>query len=133
MSKTKAIKYFIITVPFIFSLSVWISSQNWLPALIYTTLSIITYVFYKFDKKRAINDGQRVKESTLHLLELFGGWPGGLLAQMKINHKCTKKVYQVAFWIIVTLHIAGWIEAEFFDWSHFKSHVGQEKVIKNID
>ena len=130
MSKIKIIKYFIATLPFIFALSVWISSQNWLPALIYTLLSLMTYLFYKFDKKRAINDGQRIKESTLHLLELFGGWPGGLIAQIRINHKSKKKVYQVAFWLIVTLHIAGWIESEFFGWSHFHSHVGQEQVEK---
>ena len=130
MSKIKVFKYFIITVPFIFALSVWISSQNWLPALIYSLLSVITYFFYKFDKNRAIKGGQRVRESTLHLLELFGGWPGGLLAQMRINHKSKKKVYQVAFWLIVTLHIAGWIESSFFNWKHFQSNVGQEQVSK---
>jgi uncharacterized membrane protein YsdA (DUF1294 family) len=128
MSKTNLLKYFTIITPFIFSIWVWIESRNWLPFAIYSSLSIITYLFYLFDKRRAIKDGVRVRESTLHLLELFGGWPGGLFAQMKLKHKCAKKVYQLSFWLIVTLHLAGWIESSFFHWNHFKSSTATEQV-----
>ena len=37
----------------------------------------------------------------MHLLEILGGWPGALLAQRRLRHKCCKGSYQVMFWLIV--------------------------------
>ena len=39
-------------------------------------LSLVAFVFYGFDKRRAQKDGRRVPEKTLQLLTLLGGWPG---------------------------------------------------------
>ena len=46
----------------------------------------------------------------LHLLELLGGWPGGLIAQQVLRHKTRKLSYQVIFWCIVALHGLAWAE-----------------------
>jgi uncharacterized membrane protein YsdA (DUF1294 family) len=67
-------------------------------------ISILTWLAYYHDKKRAISGGWRVPESTLHLLELLGGWPAALLAQSCLRHKSSKKSFKFAFWIIVLLH-----------------------------
>jgi uncharacterized membrane protein YsdA (DUF1294 family) len=58
---------------------------------------------YAHDKHRAMSSGWRVPESSLHFAELLGGWPGALLAQRRLRHKCSKTSYQIVFWIIVTL------------------------------
>ena len=48
--------------------------------------------------------GWRVPESSLHLGELFGGWPGAFLAQHKLRHKCPEPGYQFVFRAIVLLY-----------------------------
>jgi uncharacterized membrane protein YsdA (DUF1294 family) len=40
---------------------------------------------------------------------LLGGWPGALVAQHALRHKRQKRGYLVAFWLIVTAHVAAWI------------------------
>ena len=67
-------------------------------------MPLVTYFLYGFDKHRAETNGQRVPETTLHLVELFGGWPGAFLAQRKFRHKIAKSSYQIGFWLIVLIH-----------------------------
>ncbi len=69
-------------------------------------MSIVTFVVYGFDKRRAGNGGRRVPERTLHCLALLGGWPGALLAQRQLRHKTKKSSFLIIFWIVVLLHIA---------------------------
>ncbi len=76
--------------------------------LVYAVMSLITAVAYARDKGAARRGDSRTPEATLHLLELLGGWPGGLLMQRLIHHKNAKAGYQVVFWLIVALHLAGW-------------------------
>src|SRR6185295_11607918 len=42
---------------------------------LYATMSLITLTAYAIDKRRAIRGQRRIKEKTLHLIELAGGWP----------------------------------------------------------
>ena len=64
-------------------------------------ISIFTYFAYRSDKRRAEGGAWRIPESTLHVAELAGGWPGGFLAQRWLCHKTAKTSYQLVFWIIV--------------------------------
>lgn len=64
-------------------------------------LSIVTYSRYASDKRRAQEGEWRIPEAQLHLLELLGGWPGALLAQRRLRHKCSKGGYQFVFWLII--------------------------------
>lgn len=59
---------------------------------------------YKIDKKRAGTPRRRIPESTLHTLELLGGWPAGLLGQWHFRHKTRKLSYQIKFWCIVSIY-----------------------------
>ena len=68
--------------------------------------SFVAFVFYGFDKRRAQTDGRRVPEKTLHLLALFGGWPGALMGQRVFRHKTQKLSYRIVFWLCVVLHLA---------------------------
>ena len=69
-------------------------------------LSLVAFVFYGFDKRRARKDGRRVPEKTLHLIALFGGWPGALIGQRVFRHKTQKLSYRIVFWLCVMLHLA---------------------------
>ena len=67
-------------------------------------VSLFTYFAYRSDKRRAEAGEWRVPESTLHLGELCGGWPGAFLAQRKYRHKTAKASFQITFWTIVLIH-----------------------------
>lgn len=73
--------------------------------LTYLLMSLVCFVAYWRDKRFAVAGAQRIPESRLHLYELMGGWPGGLLAQRLIRHKNRKLAYQVKFWLIVAVHL----------------------------
>lgn len=82
-------------------------AQHVAPRLLLGYLGIIfalTFFYYWHDKRRAQNGGWRTPESTLHLLEIGGGWPAAYLAQRCLRHKISKKRYQWIFWSIVILH-----------------------------
>jgi len=74
---------------------------------IYAVACVITFIIYAADKFAAQAKAWRTRESTLHLFELLGGWPAGLLAQRILHHKSRKRSYQVSFWIIVVLNCLG--------------------------
>lgn len=92
------------------------------PAL-YGIMSVICFMAYRRDKQRAMHRQWRISESRLHLLELAGGWPGGLLAQIALRHKIGKPAYLARFWGIVGLHALGWVDVwRGYPWSRQVIH-----------
>jgi uncharacterized membrane protein YsdA (DUF1294 family) len=67
-------------------------------------INLLTFGVYAWDKRRARAGGWRVAEFQLHLLELIGGWPAAWVAQRALRHKCTKKRYQVVYWLILIIY-----------------------------
>lgn len=80
-----------------------------LPAFLYVAMSLLAYLLYAGDKSCAKQGKRRIPEKTLHLVEMVGGWPGAFIAQQHLNHKSTKKSYQIQFWLIVAAHLLLWI------------------------
>ena len=76
--------------------------------LIYAAMSLVTLAAYGVDKRAALRGDWRVRESTLHLMELLGGFPGGFAGQHLFRHKRRKGPYLVVFWGIVVLHVLAW-------------------------
>ncbi|MDD7984849.1 DUF1294 domain-containing protein [Lentisphaera marina] len=74
----------------------------------YLVMSLITLLLYAVDKWKAKKSSQRIPEKVLHLSELLGGWPGGILGQLFFRHKCSKLSYQLVFWAIVAIHLFLW-------------------------
>ena len=72
--------------------------------VLYLAMSLITYAFYSWDKSAAQKGAWRTPESTLHLLALFGGWPGALIAQQTLRHKSQKKAFRAFFWVTVVVN-----------------------------
>lgn len=79
-------------------------------------VSLVTFIAYGIDKHQAIIGKRRISEHTLHLLELFGGWPGAAVGQQLFRHKRRKFSYMVMFVGIVILHVAAWIEGYRMGW-----------------
>ncbi|KAH9997459.1 putative membrane protein [Xylariaceae sp. FL0662B] len=79
------------------------------PLLCYLFLSTLSFLMYGYDKYQARNSGWRVREVLLHLLNLLGGWPGGLLAQGCFRHKTRKTSFQVFFLAEVLVHDILWV------------------------
>lgn len=75
----------------------------------YAVVSVVTLFVFEHDKRCAGEGGRRVPEGTLHVLELLGGWPGSYIGQHVFKHKTRKPSYQVVFWLIVAIHLAGWL------------------------
>jgi len=76
--------------------------------VIYAVMSVACFIAYYRDKRKALRRQWRTPEATLHLLEILGGWPGGLIAQLALRHKIRKVAYQLIFWLIVMLHGLVW-------------------------
>lgn len=68
-------------------------------------MSAICYAAYGLDKWRAVHNGRRMPERTLHLLAFLGGWPGALLGQQQFRHKTQKPSFLVMFWLVVVFHV----------------------------
>ncbi len=79
-----------------------------IPLLLYPVASLVTFVLYGKDKYRAMTGAWRISETTLHLTEALGGWPGAFVAQRTMRHKTVKVAYQVTFWLIVAAHVGFW-------------------------
>jgi uncharacterized membrane protein YsdA (DUF1294 family) len=74
----------------------------------YALVSIATFVAYGIDKRRAVQGGWRIRERTLHLLELGGGWPGAMVGRAVFRHKGRKLSYGIVLASIILLHAALW-------------------------
>lgn len=78
-----------------------------LVALVYAGMSLIAFLAYGLDKSAARTHRWRTQESTLHLFELLGGWPGALIAQGSFRHKTRKLSFQISFWLVVAVNLGG--------------------------
>ncbi|SCW31882.1 MULTISPECIES: DUF1294 domain-containing protein [unclassified Pseudomonas] len=100
-------------LPLFGSLLFGLRAVSWVPMAAYGIVSVVAFLLYWSDKRKARADAWRTPENVLHALELAGGWPGALLAQQLFRHKTRKVSFQVVFWFIVLLHQVFWIDQLF--------------------
>ena len=84
------------------------AAAGWLPvpvAAVGLGASGLSYFLYMGDKFAAQRGGRRTPESTLHLVDLLGGWPGALVAQQQFRHKTVKASFQAVFWVTVLVNV----------------------------
>jgi uncharacterized membrane protein YsdA (DUF1294 family) len=72
----------------------------------YLVLGLLSFWMYGADKAAAQRGDWRVSESALHLTDLLGGWPGGLLARHTYRHKTRKQPFRTIFWCTVVVNLA---------------------------
>ena len=95
------------------SMTMWLGGISRVPLAAYGIVSVLAFLLYWSDKRKARLDRWRIPENVLHAVELAGGWPGALLAQQVFRHKTRKLSFQVLFWVIVLLHQVFWIDQLF--------------------
>ena len=59
-----------------------------------------------WDKRRATMGKWRIKEETLLVWALVGGWPGGIWAMRRFRHKTSKRSFIAKYVFVVVLNIA---------------------------
>ena len=70
-------------------------------------LSVVTFLFYGYDKHQSEKDGAwRVPEAVLHLLSLAGGFVGAFLGRRFYRHKTQKIAFIIVIVLSALLHIA---------------------------
>ena len=90
-------------------ISVFMSKIPPLILAVYIFASLLTFFMYAVDKSAAMKGAWRTQEKTLHLLALAGGWPGALIAQVKLRHKSKKQSFRSVFWFTVLLNCSVFI------------------------
>lgn len=100
-------------LPLFGSMSLWLRGVSVIPLAAYGIVSVLAFLLYWSDKRKARADDWRTPENVLHALEFAGGWPGALLAQQVFRHKTRKVSFQLVFWLIVLLHQVFWIDQLF--------------------
>ncbi len=74
--------------------------------MIYAAASVVTFIAFAVDKWLAVNGRRRIRESTLHMLEALGGWPGALVAMRLVRHKTRDTSYLPLHRLIIAAHLA---------------------------
>ncbi len=82
--------------------------------VIYPAMSVATFLLYLADKRAALEGTWRVRETTLLVAGLLGGWPGGVVAQQVLRHKNRKREFQAAFWCLAVLNVAIFVLAVWY-------------------
>ena len=100
-------------LPLFGSMSLWLRGVSLIPLAAYGIVSVLAFLLYWSDKRKARADTWRTPENVLHAMEFAGGWPGALLAQQVFRHKTRKVSFQLVFWLIVLLHQVFWIDMLF--------------------
>jgi uncharacterized membrane protein YsdA (DUF1294 family) len=80
-----------------------------LPALllaVYGLLSGVAVAMYRADKSAATAGRRRTRESSLHTVDVLGGWPGGLVARHLFRHKTLKQPFRTVYWCTVIVNCA---------------------------
>lgn len=63
-------------------------------ALFMGTMSLLAFLAFRSDKRRAERNQWRVTEASLLMLAFLGGWPGAKLAQRLYRHKTRKEPFR---------------------------------------
>lgn len=71
----------------------------WYLLLYLLVINLVSFIMFYIDKRKAIKDKWRIKESSLHLASFAGGVYGSIAAMLLFHHKNRK----IKFCIITAL------------------------------
>ncbi len=71
----------------------------------YLAASVAAFGAFAWDKLAARTGRRRLRERTLHILELVGGWPGALAAIFWLRHKSSKAPFLLVTFLIMAAHV----------------------------
>ncbi len=87
------------------------------PAVVgwYALACVVSFSAYGLDKLAAVRGRWRTAERTLHVLDVVGGWPGGLVARQVFRHKTIKQPFRRWFWVTAVVNVGLLLAATAFD------------------
>lgn len=106
---TRGIPLALAAVLVFFGIAAALVAVDRLPVLVpvaYALLSVASFVLYGADKSAARQGRWRTPETALHVVDLLGGWPGGLAARRVFRHKTVKQPFRTIFWVTVVVNCA---------------------------
>jgi len=72
-------------------------------------MSLVTLALYAWDKRASKRLGaQRVRERTLHLWAIAGGFGGALLGQVWLRHKTRHASFMIVMILALVVHAGAW-------------------------
>lgn len=78
-------------------------------AIFYGSMSLLTFIAYARDKRASKRAGaQRVREHTLHLGALAGGFAGAWLGQAWLRHKTRHPSFIIVTLLAAAVHAGAW-------------------------
>lgn len=84
-------------------------SYHKLLLIVYITIivlmTIITFILFKIDKKRAIKGKIRLKEKTLLIFSSLGGSLGAFFGRIFFHHKTEKKYFSILIYFSLILEL----------------------------
>lgn len=89
----------------------WMTKMPRFLPVCYVVLSVVSFLMYHHDKQSAYQGRWRTPESSLHLIDVFGGWIGASFAHRLLDHKATKADFRAVFYATIILHIVGVVGA----------------------
>jgi uncharacterized membrane protein YsdA (DUF1294 family) len=75
----------------------------------YAGMSLVTLAVYAWDKRASKRAGaRRIRERTLHLWSIAGGFAGALAGQAFLRHKTRHPSFVVVTTLALAAHAGGW-------------------------
>ena len=68
-------------------------------------ISIITFIIFGTDKRKAVKHQRRIPEATLLSLTFLGGTVGALMGMLIFRHKISKRSFLLKFIGIIVMQI----------------------------
>ncbi|WP_435523940.1 DUF1294 domain-containing protein [Chryseobacterium indoltheticum] len=72
---------------------------------ILTLVSLLTFLMFFVDKRKAIKHQRRISENTLLMLSFFGGSVGAVIGMLIFRHKISKKMFLIKFFGVFVFQI----------------------------
>ncbi|MEG1537631.1 MAG: DUF1294 domain-containing protein [Clostridiales bacterium] len=92
------------------TVGIWLANligNHLLVMLLYLlTVNLLTFLLFFIDKRKAIKNKQRIRESTLLLAAAAGGTIGALFSMQTFRHKTQHKKFTIGIPILLILQIA---------------------------
>lgn len=74
--------------------------------LFFIIMSIVTFIMYFIDKRKAVKKRWRIPEATLLTVSFLGGSFGAFLAMKTFRHKTQHAKFYITVPVMMVLHIA---------------------------
>ena len=99
----------IAAIAIVLLLAVWLG-LHWYVAWL-AGWSVVTFIFYGYDKMQSQRDGGRVPELVLHGMALIGGFPGGWAGRAVFRHKTRHGSFTAVLVLATVIHavFAFWV------------------------